>query len=91
MSIIWSDRVLKILLWLSVFATIIFTSPQQKVWWLAGIFAVAAIAKLVIWKMASPEEKKAIGVKMNSRNIFFYVLMFLVAIIYILIVVWQRK
>ena len=91
MTIIWSNRVLKILLWLSVFATIFFAPSQQKIWWFAGIFTVAAIAKFVIWKVASPEEKKVIGVKLDSRNIFFYVLMFLLAITYIIIVVWQRR
>ena len=66
MTIIWSDRVLKIFLWLSVFANIFFAPSQQKIWWFAGIFTLAAIARYVIWNMASPEEKKVIGVEIGD-------------------------
>jgi hypothetical protein len=91
MTIIWCDRIFKILLWSSVVATLFLAPSREKIWWFAGILAVGAIVRLAIWKMASPEEKKLIGVKLDTQNIFFYVLMLLLVITYVIITVWQRK
>jgi len=90
MSIIWIHKIFKMALLGATFVMLFFTSGELRKWWVIGTLVCAAIIQFTIWKLASPEERKVVKLDTNPKNVFFMVLLVLLAIIF-MVIVWRGK